>query len=127
MGNIIIDDTSLAELTRIFEMLCPKSIIWAFGSRIDGSAHPGSDLDLAIVDYGQKDTDYIELKETLTQSNIPFLIDIFGFNKLPESFRREIKRNYVVLYDGRGQKNQEVSGEPDAVIRKHLEELGDGE
>lgn len=100
MAKIIIDEKSLAELTGIFKKLYPKSLIWAFGSRVDGSAHSGSDLDLIIVDYGQENTDYIDLKETLKESSIPFLIDIFELNKLPDSFQQEIKRNYVVLYDG---------------------------
>jgi predicted nucleotidyltransferase len=100
MTDIFIDEKSLAELTGIFKKLYPKSLIWAFGSRVDGSAHSGSDLDLAIVDYGQEETDYLELKETIKESNIPFLIDIFELNKLPESFQKEIKRVYAILYDG---------------------------
>ena len=100
MAEIFIDDKSLAELKGIFEKLCPASLVWAFGSRVDGSAHSGSDLDLVIVDYGQEETGYIELKDAVKESSIPFLIDVFELNKLPESFQREIKRSYVVLYDG---------------------------
>lgn len=102
MTKIFIDEKSLTELRGIFIKLYPKSIIWAFGSRVNGSAHLGSDLDLAIVDYGQKDTDYLGLKEAIQESNIPFLIDIFEISKLPDSFKKEIKNHYVVLYDGNG-------------------------
>ncbi len=100
MTEIFIDKKHLNELKGILEKLYPKSVIWAFGSRIDGSAHEGSDLDLVIVDYGQEDTDYIELKETIKDSNIPFLIDIFELNRLPDSFQQEIRKKYIVLYDG---------------------------
>jgi len=111
MAEIFIESKHLAELTGIFERLCPKALVWAFGSRVNGSAHSGSDLDLAIVDYGQEDADYMELKEALVESNIPFLIDIFELDRLPESFQREIKRSFVVLYDGREKENPEMPGD----------------
>jgi predicted nucleotidyltransferase len=111
MTEIFIEKRHLTELTGIFERLSPKALVWAFGSRTDGSAHPGSDLDLAIVEYGGEDANYMELKEALTESNIPFLIDIFELHKLPESFQREIRRNFVVLYDGREKKNPEIHGD----------------
>jgi predicted nucleotidyltransferase len=106
MTKIFIDHKSLAELTEIFRRFCPKSLVWAFGSRVDGSAHCGSDLDLAIVDYGQEDRDYIELQQALKDSNIPFLIDIFELEKLPESFQQEIRDSHRVLYDGNNSKAQ---------------------
>ncbi|WGK70395.1 nucleotidyltransferase domain-containing protein [Candidatus Haliotispira prima] len=107
MAEIVMDDSSLAVLKGIVKNLCPKSVIWAFGSRVDGSAHSGSDLDLAIVDFGQEGADYGELKAAVRESHIPFLIDIFELNRLPESFQREIQRSYVVLYDGRDGENLE--------------------
>lgn len=97
----MIDKSSYSELISIFKKLCPNSLIWAYGSRVNGTAHSGSDLDLAIVDYGDQDCDYLDIKEAIIDSNIPFLIDIFELNRLPESFRDEIKRNYIVLYSGK--------------------------
>jgi len=101
MDNLMIEEKHLVELKEIIKKFYPKSLIWAFGSRMDGSAHSGSDLDLVIVDYGQEDSDYLRLKVAFQESNIPFLIDIFELNKLPESFQQEIKRQHLVLYDGR--------------------------
>lgn len=100
MTDIFIDEKALNELKRIFKKFYPESLVWAFGSRIDGSAHAGSDLDLVIVDYGEPNHDFFDLKETIKEINIPFLIDVFELNKLPDSFQREIKKNYVVLFDG---------------------------
>jgi uncharacterized protein len=101
MADILIEQRFLDEIKSIIKRTFPKSVVWAYGSRIDGTAHEGSDLDLVIKDYGQKDAYLFELKEELQQSNIPFLIDIFEFNKLPESFQKEIEKNYVVIYDGK--------------------------
>ena len=67
--------------------------MWAYGSRIDGFAHSGSDLDIAIVGEG----DISVLKTALEESNIPFLVDVVKFENLPESFQKEILKKYVVL------------------------------
>jgi len=99
MGKLFIDGKHMAMLTDIFRTLCPESTIWAFGSRIDGTAHVGSDLDLAMIRGGQNDADAHQLKMAIQESNIPFLVDMFELNQLPESFQREIKRHYVVVYD----------------------------
>jgi len=100
MNRLFINKKHLEELINIFKTNYPNSVIWAYGSRIKGTAHEGSDLDLVIVDYGQDKNDYLELTEIINQSNIPFLIDIFELKRLPHSFQEEIKRDYVVLYDG---------------------------
>lgn len=100
MTNIFVEKKYLDEIISIISRLYPKSVIWAYGSRVDGTAHEGSDFDLAIKSYGQEETDYMGLKEELQESNVPFLIDIFELDRLPENFQKEIKKNYVVLYDG---------------------------
>ncbi len=100
MSKVFIEERHLHELLRIIKELYPKSIVWAYGSRVDGSAHSGSDLDLAIVDYGQHDGEFLALKQALVESNLPFLIDIFELKRLPESFQEQIKNRHVVLFDG---------------------------
>lgn len=101
MANILIEKKYLDEVISIIQRMYPKSIVWAYGSRVDGTAHEGSDLDLVVKDFGQENAYLFELKEELNESNIPFLIDIFDFNRLPESFQKEIEKNYVVIYDGK--------------------------
>lgn len=97
MNKLFIKPEYLKMLMDIFDSYCPDAEIWAYGSRIDGTAHDGSDLDLVVKDFHSK-TAYIgELKELLSESNIPFLIDIFEFEKLPDSFKEEIKKNYIVI------------------------------
>lgn len=99
MTDILIEQIFLDEIKSIIKQFYPNAVVWAYGSRIDGTAHEGSDLDLVIKDYGQKDAYLFELKEALQESNVPFLIDIFEFDKLPENFQKEIKKKYVVFYD----------------------------
>ena len=36
----------------------------------------------------------------MTDSNIPFLVEALDWARLPETFQREIERDYVVLTGG---------------------------
>lgn len=74
--------------------------IWAYGSRVNGDAHDTSDLDLAILTDSKKKLDIEELmnfKNVLQKSNIPILIQVLDFNRVPESFHKNISANYEVL------------------------------
>lgn len=74
--------------------------IWAYGARVNGDAHDMSDLDLAILTDSKKKLDIEELmnfKNVLQKSNIPILIQVLDFNRVPESFHKNISANYEVL------------------------------
>ena len=99
MDKLFIKPEQLKMLQDIFDSYCPDAEIWAYGSRLNGNAHEGSDLDLVIKSFNS-DTKYLyELKDILNESNIPFLIDIHEFSQLPESFQKEIEKNYVIFYN----------------------------
>jgi len=104
MTDIHVSPKFLNEIKEIIKKNCPKAIVWAYGSRVDRTSHEGSDLDLVIKDYGQKNVNYLKLKEALQESNIPFLVDIIEFDGLSESFQAEIQKQYVVIYDGQSDK-----------------------
>lgn len=94
MTKIFIEQRFLDELITIFKTVTPNGKILAYGSRVNNTAHEGSDLDLALVGEG----DLAKLKSALEESSIPFLIDIIKFENVPESFQKEILKNHVVLY-----------------------------
>ena len=85
------------------EILCehvPGVEVWAYGSRVSGHSHGGSDLDLVLrgpdleeIPIGQ----LVDLEEALRLSTIPFLVEARDWAHLPESFHREIERDFVVL------------------------------
>lgn len=85
-------------LRKIFEEYCPKAEIWAYGSRVHGDSHDGSDLDMTVKSFNDPTKKLWELKKLLDDSNIPFLMDISEFDKLPDYFQEEIKKNYVILF-----------------------------
>jgi len=73
---------------------------WAYGSRVDGRAHDGSDLDLVLRGPELKSIPADRLsdfEEALRESTIPFLVEARDWARLPERFHQEIERRYVVL------------------------------
>lgn len=89
-------------LNAIFSKLEMPVEVWAYGSRVNGTAHEGSDLDLVIRTAGLSPLPYdvyALLREQITDSNIPILVDIFDWARLPASFHQNILERYEVLFD----------------------------
>ncbi len=97
MSNLFVDLKHLEILKNIFQEYCPEAKVYAYGSRTKSSAHEGSDLDLTIKNF--PDNKYLfELKEIISESNIPFLVDINIYDNLPQSFKDEIEKNNIQIY-----------------------------
>ena len=81
----------------------PEVEAWAYGSRVSGQSHPGSDLDLVLrsptLEPVPRDK-YVDFLEALERSNIPILVQAHDWARLPKSFHHEIERDYVVLFAG---------------------------
>ncbi len=78
----------------------PQAQVWAYGSRVNGNAHEGSDLDLVLrnpVDLAQDVLGWFELKEALQASNLPMLVDVHLWSRLPQAFHANIEAAYVVV------------------------------
>ena len=91
---------------RILEDLVRKHLpgveVWAYGSRLNGRGHDGSDLDLVLrapdlkkLPAGQ----LLDFEHAIRESTIPFLVEAQDWACLPERFHREIERGYVVMSD----------------------------
>ena len=77
--------------------------VWAYGSRVNGRSHECSDLDLVLRGAGLEKISLdrlIDFQAAVRESNIPFLVEAQDWSRLPERFRREIERGYVVAVDG---------------------------
>ncbi len=77
----------------------PDVEVWAYGSRVTGESHEGSDLDLVLRGRGLEPLggEFLGLIEAFQESNVPILVQVHDWARLPESFHREIERDYVVL------------------------------
>ncbi len=78
--------------------------VWAYGSRVNGTAHEGSDLDLVIrgQDLGPVPMEvFSDLYEKIRESNIPILVELRDWAYLPESFHANIQQHYELFFDNR--------------------------
>lgn len=98
-GQIAIPVHHLRYLLEQIKIHIPSAAVWAFGSRIKGSHHPASDLDLAVLcDKETAKKAMPKLNEALVESNLPFKVQLLDFHRLPENMQENIKKHYVVLH-----------------------------
>lgn len=98
-------------LLQIFSSVNLPFEVWAYGSRVSGTAHTGSDLDLVIRNQNLKPLPfdvYAALNEKIKDSNIPVLVELRDWAMLPESFHSNIAQQYEVLFTN----NQNILNEP---------------
>ena len=88
------------EVDRILSKHVPDMEVWAYGSRVNGTAHEASDLDLVLrahrldpISVGRIEA----LREAFRESNIPIIVDVHDWAMIPESFHEEILADYVTL------------------------------
>ncbi len=88
----------LEEVRRILRSRVADIEVWAFGSRVNGTATAYSDLDLVLVDSKPIENQLLwALKDDFSESDLPILVDLLDWQKISPEFKTIIKRNYVVL------------------------------
>jgi predicted nucleotidyltransferase len=81
----------LAEVRRILAEQLPGVTVLAFGSRVRGTAHPASDLDLALCAAAPLPVSRLEaLRDAFAASDLPFLVDVVDANAVSAAFRQII-------------------------------------
>jgi len=94
----------------------PGAEVWAYGSRVNGRAHEASDLDLAVrgpalQPIGAK---LARLVEAFKESDLPIIVQVCDWGRLPKSFQREIERDYVVVQPGLDERPAQETGNASA-------------
>lgn len=85
----------LAIVRKILEEHVPGKTVWVFGSRIKGTAHDGSDLDLVVFDEELEKISV--LRNAFSESALPILVDIADWSSIPDSFKAEIEKWHEIL------------------------------
>jgi uncharacterized protein len=88
----------------------PQAEVWAYGSRVSGGAHEGSDLDLVLRQPAQLSADvdgWSELKDALQDSDLPILVEVHLWSRLPATFYPQIEAAYVVIQQGHGDRSDQ--------------------
>ncbi|WP_419925976.1 restriction endonuclease subunit S [Candidatus Poriferisocius sp.] len=77
----------------------PNTTAWAYGSRVKWTSHPNSDLDIVIFAPPERLRQVSELRDAFSESNLPFRVDLFVWDAVPDTFRKNIENNHMVLVE----------------------------
>lgn len=79
----------------------PEAEVIAYGSRVTGTAHEGSDLDLVARNPQNPKLpvrNLGEVRDAFSESNLPILVDILDWALIPDSFREEMERTAIIVF-----------------------------
>jgi uncharacterized protein len=112
LSRLLLSANYLHTLQNLLAQHVPNTEVWAYGSRVMGGAHEGSDLDLVLrhpADLTQQVAGWIDLKEALQNSTLPILVEVHQWSQLPKAFYPNIEAGYVVLQAGKKGLDEGVS------------------
>ena len=90
-------------LDDILQRHLPDREVWAYGSRVSGRSWRYSDLDLVVMgDEPLQAITAVYLREALSESRLPMLVDIADWHRIPRHWRDEILRCYAVIHSPSG-------------------------
>ena len=92
-----LDKKQLDILKEIIQQHIPDKTVWVYGSRVTWKANEVSDIDLTVFDC--TDSQIYRLKETLEESDLLFTVDVMNWEEIPNNFKTNIKKQYVVLQE----------------------------
>lgn len=98
LESLQIEPRHLTMVLEILKQWAASQKVWAYGSRVKQNARKNSDLDLVLFATDSKTI--ANLKEAFAESNLPYRVDVFDWNQIPESFQKNIQEAYIVLQLG---------------------------
>jgi type I restriction enzyme S subunit len=97
---IDITGTQRGTILALLERLLPNTEVWAYGSRVKWTSRPQSDLDLVVFTTQEQQRQIDALREAFEESDLPFRVDLFVWDEVPKSFRKQIHADHVALVGG---------------------------
>ena len=113
----------------LLERHLPNTAAWVYGSRAKWTSRPQSDLDLVVFATPEQNGRVSDLREAFEESDLPFRVDLFVWDTVPEKFRKQIKRDHVALrpVETPNERGQRISGQwPDVVLSNIIDLIGGG-
>jgi len=94
-----LEPINLGIVQDILKKYVPEYDVWAFGSRVHGrNLKKFSDLDLVIIN--NKPLEILQLfniKEALSESNLPIMVDVLAWSDIDETFKHIIQKEYEII------------------------------
>lgn len=100
MDKLLLREQDKTAFLQLLNKHLPHTSAWVYGSRVKGTAHAASDLDVVLRAQDLSPLDIFALADfvqALKDSTIPILIEARDWARLPASFQQEILKRYVVL------------------------------
>ena len=97
----------------------PGTTAWVYGSRVKWTARPESDLDLVVFATHAQERRVSDLRDAFEESSLPFRVDLFVWDSIPEQFRERIEQEHVVLVE------KVERGEVDGWQKVSVEQVAD--
>lgn len=96
--NLELPAEHLEVLEALLARHVPGAEVWAYGSRVTGSSHEGSDLDLVVRQAKAiPSRTLMQLSAALRDSSLPFQVEVRDWRSLPTEFLAEIEREHAVI------------------------------
>ncbi len=84
-------------IQKLLEKYLPDTVAWVYGSRAKSTATSKSDLDLVIFATSEQQQQVGNLREAFEESDLPFRVDLFVWDDLPEAFKVQIEKEALLL------------------------------
>ncbi len=92
----------------LLEQHLPGTGAWAYGSRAKWTSQPRSDLDMVVFTTAEQNNQVGALRDAFEESSLPFRVDLFEWDSIPEEFRQQIRAEHVVIAE---KKERDETGE----------------
>ncbi len=98
MSTLDVRTDHLKMVHDILKHYMPDREVWAFGSRVKGSATNTSDLDLCILGDTPLSFEMLaHLRDAFSESNIPYKVDVVDWAVTDPEFRKLIEKHKLVV------------------------------
>ena len=129
LDNIDLTVSQRKEILSLLKHYLPDTEVWAYGSRVKFTAKPSSDLDMVAFASKEQSLSVANLKEAFEESSLPFRVDFFVWDEVPEQFHKNIEAERVVLQEsvtGEGKSVKLPDGWEEKTIGKIADVIGGG-
>lgn len=92
----------LVIVLELLKIYLPHADVWAYGSRVHGNCYEASDLDLVVrnpIDPTLETPDLWQVQEAFSESDLPIMVQLIDWARIPAAFHAEIEAGYVVVQE----------------------------
>jgi type I restriction enzyme, S subunit len=104
LKNIDLTPAQRKIIAGLLKRYIPQTEVWAYGSRVKWTSKPQSDLDMVAFAAPEQKNSIHDLKEAFEESSLPFRVDLFIWNEIPEQFHKNIESERVGLQRGKDER-----------------------